>query len=145
VRTLGSLARHLASLIAAKQWDGWAAEPEGQLFSKRLATRYGFDPKVDLLLHKAGRRIAVELEIRRADPVANQVKFLLARRAGELRQDDVEVSMFSSAIERGRRCIASVFAGELRRTEIAAFQVSLLPEIGREEILRLNGAPPSSR
>jgi hypothetical protein len=138
---MGKLAKHLAEQFAAIGLTGWHAEPEAALFSKDLERRYGFRPRVDVLFRKkddSSKRLFVELEVSRADPVANQVKFLLAREAHEVGPDDVLVSMFSTAIERGRRNVCGVFAGHLRASGVAAFQLSLLPWLEPDEVRRLN-------
>jgi hypothetical protein len=135
----------LAAVFEATKLSGWTCHGEAGLFSRRLAKRYGFKPAVDVLLEGPhGRRVAVEFEVSRADPVANQVKFLLAHQAGELGPEDVLVSMFSPAIARGRRCIAGVFARHLRGEGVAAFQVSLLPQLDPSDIQRLNQAVPEA-
>lgn len=138
---MGALACQLAEAFEATKIPGWRCHREAVIFSKRLAARYGFRPAVDLLLEGPDQlRVAVELEVSRADPVANQVKFLLAHREGELGPCDALVSMFSPAIVRGRRCISSVFARHLRQDGVAAFQVSLLPHLDPPTIQRLNKA-----
>src|SRR5581483_11612697 len=121
--------------------------PEGGAIETRrssrrdLAARYGFRSAADVLLEGLDQlRVAVELEVCRADPVANQVKFLLAHREGELGPNDALVSMFSPAVVRGRRCISSVFARHLRQDGVAAFQVSLLPHLDPPTIQKLNKA-----
>ncbi len=119
--------------------SGWRCHREAPLFSVRLAARYGFRPAVDLLFEGPdGRLVVVELEISRADPVANQVKFLLAHRAGELPDGTALVGMFSPAIARGRRAISGAFARHLRHDGVAAFQVSLLPQLDPGRIRELN-------
>src|SRR5688572_15239916 len=108
---MGHLARLLATQFAATPIPGWRCHPEERLLDPDLARRYGYTPQVDVMLHSTdGRRVAVELEISRADPVANQVKFLLAHRAPVGQPPYALVSMFSSHIKRGRRNIAGVFA-----------------------------------
>ena len=137
---MGALARFLAVEFAClRSGEGWHCHAEAPLFSDRLAKRYGFRPAVDLLLvGPEGQRILVEFEISRADPVANQVKFLIAHRAGELQHGDTLVGMFSPAITRGRRCIAGVFARQLRGEGVPAFQLSLLPHLDAPTVKMLN-------
>jgi len=100
-------------------------------------------PRADLLLHGAGgRKVVVELEISRADPVANQVKFLLAHRAGALGPDDALVGMLSSHIAHGRRNACGALSRLMREVGFPAFQLSLLPEVGPGRIAQLNHLPP---
>lgn len=127
---MGELAAALAREFQRRCPATWTCAREASILDERLAERYGFQPRADVVFTGAGgRRIVVELEISRADPVANQVKFLIARNAGALRADDVLVSMFSSHIARGRRNVAAAFARHLRTEGTAAFQVSLLPDV----------------
>lgn len=118
---------------------GWTCRREATIFSPRIARRFKFRPRVDLLLSRSDdHHVVLELEVSRADPVANLVKFLIARRAGELSDRHAFVTMLSPAIKRGRRCIAAAFAGELRRDGITAFAVSLLPRVRPEVVAQLN-------
>lgn len=100
---MGELARYLQDVIAREIPARWNARVEGRFLSAAIAGQYGFSPCADLLLEADGHRVVVELEISRADPVANHVKFLLAREAGDLTDKDIFVSMMSPHIARGRR------------------------------------------
>jgi len=136
---MGELARYLAEQFERHERPGWTARREQPLISSTLAKRLGFAPHVDVLFEGPdGRRVAVEFEVSRADPVANQVKFLIALDAGALHPDDVIVSMVSSHVTRGRRAIAAAFAGHLRALGVSAFQSSLLPFIDPAQIRDLN-------
>lgn len=138
---VGTLANFLVAEISRLKRANWSFLPEGRLFDDRVAARLDFDPRVDLLLLRPdGSRVAIELEISRADPVANQVKFLLAREQGALRRDDVFVSMVSSHVVSGRRAVAAAFTRHMRSRGLAAFQASLLPFTLPQEIKALNGA-----
>lgn len=67
---MGALALYLAERFEQHRRPSWTIGREQRL---------DFDPRVDVLLEGPdGRRVAVEFEVSRADPVANQVKFLLA-------------------------------------------------------------------
>lgn len=136
---MGALARYLAETLTRERRASWTFEREGRLFDDRVAERLGFDPRVDVLLvHEDGRRIAVELEVSRADPVANQVKFLLAHEHRAVRDGDVFVSMVSSHVAPGRRAIAAAFTRHMRTQSLAAFQASLLPFVSPLEVKALN-------
>lgn len=135
----GNLATYLKEQLAAAAPRGWEASIEARLLPDHLAARYGFSPHADLLFRKAdGTRVAVELEISRADPVANQAKFLVAADAGALEPRDTLVSMMSPHVARGRRNVASAFTRYLRSAGIRAFQISLLPSLEPGEVARLN-------
>lgn len=140
---MGTLARFLVSEWLRRPPRGWRCSAETALLDRELVRRYGFDPRADVMFEaRDGRRVAVEVEIRRADPVANQVKFLVAMRAGALREGDALVSMFSPAIDRGRRNSSAVFVRHLRTDGLTAFQVALLPDLDAVRVLALNKAPP---
>ncbi len=136
---MGALARYLAEQFERHARAGWTATREQPLFSKSIADRLGFDPRVDVLFEgPGGRRVAVEFEVSRADPVANQVKFLIALDEGALRADDVIVSMVSSHVVRGRRAVTAAFTRHLRAEGVCAFQTSLLPFEVPDAVRRLN-------
>ena len=142
---MGELARYLAEQFERHARPGWTARREQPLISTTVATRLGFTPHVDVLFEGPdGRRVAVEFEVSRADPVANQVKFLIALDAGALHPDDVIVSMVSSHVARGRRAIAAAFARHLRALGVSAFQSSLLPFIAPARIRELNQSMPGT-
>jgi hypothetical protein len=64
---MGSLAR-----------GDWEARYEHPLLDGDAARRLGMQPRADLLLTGAdATRVFIEVEISRADPVANQAKFLV--------------------------------------------------------------------
>ena len=99
---MGALALNLARQFECLDEPGWTASREQPLLAEAVARRYGFSPCVDVLLTGPdGRRVAVEFEVSRAEPVANQVKFLVALHPGDLRRDDVVISMMSSHVARG--------------------------------------------
>lgn len=137
------LAQFLADAFVRQGRASWNFVREGRLFDDRVAERLDFDPRVDLLLERGdGFRVAVELEISRADPVANQVKFLLAREQRALRPEDVIVSMVSSHVAPGRRAIAAAFTRHMRAQGMSAFQSSLLPFTSPHDVRTMNQATP---
>ncbi|MFZ4484335.1 MAG: hypothetical protein ACOYOL_10195 [Chthoniobacterales bacterium] len=81
---------------------------------------------------RTGRRVWVELEISRADPVANHAKFATAHLLHPLPPQDTFVSMVSRHVDRGRTI------GLMRAIGLRAFQTPLLPSVGSAEIKRLN-------
>ena len=140
----GNLAAYLKERLATAAPRGWTASIEERLLPDHLAARYGFSPHADLLFRKEdGTRVAIELEISRADPVANQAKFLVAADVGALGASDILVSMMSSHVVRGRRNVASAFTRYLRSAGLQAFQVSLLPSVQPADIARLNHCSPT--
>jgi hypothetical protein len=140
----GQLAPFLCTALAGEVGNGWEVVAEYPLLPRQLERRVGYMPKADLLLlDPGGRRIAVELEISRADPVANQAKMLLAYEYGALRRDDGFVSLLSSHLQPGRRNLAALFTRHMRGLGLPAFSVSLLPFLSPPEIQRLNQGSPA--
>lgn len=88
------------------------------------------------------RRVWIEFEVSRADPVANHAKFAASRfLEGEGRDGEAFVSMASRHIVPGRLALAAGTAMLMRSFGIAAFQVDLLPAIDGRVIKRLNAGP----
>jgi hypothetical protein len=135
----GSLARHLVEGFGPLAPKGWRAHAEHPLFPRTFADRIGYAPDADLVLEApSGERIVLELEISRADPVANQAKVLIAYAAGFLGPRDTFVSMLSPHLQRGRRNLAALFTRHLRAEGRNAFCVSLLPELQPAQVALLN-------
>ncbi|RPJ35892.1 MAG: hypothetical protein EHM17_00485, partial [Verrucomicrobiaceae bacterium] len=117
-----------------------------QSFSGFPHLRYSLDlllayqPKADLLLREAdsGRRIWIELEISRADPAANPVKFGSAHFLSPLPPEDAFVSLVSRDIAGGRANLTAHAVWLLRASGLRAFQMQLLPEFDGAEIKRFN-------
>jgi hypothetical protein len=87
------------------------------------------------------RRIWIELEISRADPVANQAKFAAASYFEEHLRGDAFVSMASRHIVPGRRALLAGMAVLMRSIGIPAFQIDLLPHLDGTQIKALNAMP----
>jgi hypothetical protein len=135
----GALETFLSDSFCRLAPPGFAASKQADLFDETRAQRLGFHARLDVqLVGPRGLRIGVEFEISRADPVANQVKFLVAQQSGALGPDDVLVSMMSPHIVRGRRNLAGAFSRQLRASGVGAFLVSLLPQLEAREVRRLN-------
>jgi hypothetical protein len=95
-----------------------------------------------LLSRKDGtRRIWIEFEISRADPVANHAKFGTAHLFEPKTPDNVFVSMVSSHVTRGRHNLAASSIFLLRHIGIEAFQTMLLPQKPADAIKTLNHLP----
>ncbi len=111
-----------------------------RVLSSNFEQLLGYSPRADVCLEaaNASRRIWIEFEISRADPVANHAKFATAHLFKPFETSDTFVSMVSSHVARGRRNLASNTVHLLRHVGISAFQTVLLPDIEPEEIKRLN-------
>jgi len=109
--------------------------------SKVAAKRLGFMPYADVVLEERStwRRVWVEFEVSRADPVANHAKFGTCAFLERAHRDgDAFVSMASRHIAPGRLALAAGTAMLMRGFGIAAFQVDLLPHLSAIDIKRLN-------
>ena len=84
------------------------------------------------------RRLWIEFEISRADPVANHAKFATSHLFKPFSSADMFVSMVISHVTRGRRNLASNTIHLMRHVGISAFQTVLLPFVPPEQIKRLN-------
>lgn len=137
---MGTLTRFLQDAFAAKCPKGWSCEAEVPLVDKSAVRRLGFEPRADILLtdEASKRRVWVEFEISRADPVANHAKFATAAMLEGLRSDDCFVSMTSRHIVPGRAALAAGTTIWMRGLGIPAFQVDLLPSLDEHSIKALN-------
>jgi hypothetical protein len=110
-------------------------------FAPEIGTAIGCDPHADvcLTMDDGARRIWIEFEISRADPVANHVKFAVAHGFVPQRSGDAFVSMVSSHVAVGRRSLASAAILLMRHVGMSAFQTLLLPRVAPAEVAALNG------
>jgi hypothetical protein len=137
---MGLLANYLQEAFMAQPPSGWTCRRERRVLSSDFEQLLGYSPRADVCLEaaNASRRIWIEFEISRADPVANHAKFATAHLFKPFETSDTFVSMVSSHVARGRRNLASNTVHLLRHVGISAFQTVLLPDIEPEEIKRLN-------
>ena len=141
---MGSLTLYLQDAFAEHCPKGWVCRREAALVGPEASARLGFAPRVDVVLEQAttSRRVWIEFEVSRADPVANHAKFATARfLEREGRDSDAFVSMASRHIVPGRLALAAGTAMLMRSVGIAAFQVDLLPAFDGDSIKRLNARP----
>lgn len=138
-----TLARHLQEQFAALCPDGWICEVESRIVGRETEMILGFAPQADVVLLEAasGRRISVELEISRADPVANHAKFAAAHLRDPFPANHSFVSMMSRHIAPGRRNLGAQMIGVLRAVGMRAFQTVLLPGTDGDRIMELNHSP----
>jgi hypothetical protein len=137
---MAALTRWLQSRFAAHCPSGWQCRAEAPLVNEAASLRLGFGARADILLEREGdgRRIWVEFEVSRADPVANHAKFATVRFFERMPADDVFVSMTSRHIVPGRAALAASTAVMMRALGIPAFQVMLLPQIDGVGVRRFN-------
>jgi len=119
---------------------GWQSQRESRFLPAAMERILGYAPRSDVLLSKddGSRRLWVEFEVSRADPVANHAKFATGHLFAPLPETDSFVSMVSSHVERGRRNLAASTILLMRKVGIDAFQIPLLPTVEPERIKALN-------
>jgi hypothetical protein len=137
---MGQLASYLQEAFMSQPPSGWTCRREMRVLSSDFEQLIGYSPRADVCLEaaNASRRIWIEFEISRADPVANHAKFATAHLFKPFETSDTFVSMVSSHVARGRRNLASNTVHLLRHVGISAFQTVLLPDVEPEEVKRLN-------
>ena len=106
----------------------------------RWQATLGYSARADILLTRddGTRRIWIEFEVSRADPVANHAKFATSHLFEPQPKTDAFVAMVSSHVTRGRRNLAANTILLMRRIGMRAFQTVLLPSISPADIKRLN-------
>jgi hypothetical protein len=86
----------------------------------------------------SGRRLWIEFEVSRADPVANHAKFATAHLLQPQAPSDVFVAMVSRHVDRGRRNLAANTIHLLRHVGMQAIQTVLFPSLPGSEVKRFN-------
>jgi hypothetical protein len=127
---------------------GWTAKLEVPLLDRGESRILGYQPKADLMLQHcdSSRRVWIELEISRADPSANQVKFGSAHLLCPLPPGDAFVSLVTRGVVPGRSNLAAHAIWLLRACGLRAFQMPLLPEFDAAAIKQFNqGKVPLDR
>lgn len=137
---MGAITEYLQDSFAEFCPPGWACRREVQVLDAGLADLFGYAPKADVVLERddGQRRLWIEFEVSRADPVANHAKFATAHIFQPQRPTESFVSMVSWHVARGRRNLAANTIYLMRHIGMNAFQTTLLPNIAPVEIRRLN-------
>ena len=139
---MGTLAKYLQQEFKSQLNHDWICSDELRILSPDLEKFLGYQPRADIMLqHSDGRRLWIELEISRADPVANHVKFATAHIFQPQPKTDTFISMLSSHIALGKRNLAASTIFLMRHIGMSAFHTALLPQISPKEIKRLNHLP----
>jgi hypothetical protein len=91
----------------------------------------GYSSRVDVLLQRddGTRRLWIEFEVSRADPVANHAKFSVAHLFQKQLEHDAFVSMISPRVEYGRTNLAGNMVTLMRTIGMQAFQTLLIPYV----------------
>jgi hypothetical protein len=137
---MGNLTGYLQEKFRAESPPGWACDFETRLLARELEGILGYAPRADVVLTEcsAGRRLWIEFEVSRADPVANHAKFATAHLFQPQAPGDVFVSMVSRHVERGRRNLAANTIHLMRHVGMSAIQTVLLPALNGVEVQRFN-------
>lgn len=138
--TLGALTGYLQEQFEQACPAGWSCTREVAVLSPHWQRVLGYSPRADVLLSRddGSRRIWIEFEVSRADPVANHAKFATSHLFQPQLPTDSFVAMVSPHVARGRRYLAARTILLMRRVGMNAFQTVLLPGISPVEIKRLN-------
>ena len=137
---MGSLASYLQREFVRHCPPGWTCHTERRLLTPDVDQLLGYSSRVDVLLERVdrSRRLWIEFEVSRADPVANHAKFAVAHLFHPQLHIDTFVSMISPHVERGRSNLAANTILLLRYIGMRAFQTVLLPHLSAEGIKNLN-------
>src|SRR4051794_15663030 len=100
---MGGLAAYLQAQFARQHPEEWQCRPEPPVLAADLERLLGYAPRADVVLERAdgSRRLWIEFEVSRADPVANHAKFATAHLFSQQRSTDVFISMISAHVTRG--------------------------------------------
>jgi hypothetical protein len=137
---MGALTAFLQQEFNRKCPAGWLCHPEQALLPPQLASLLGYQARGDILLAKTDgtRRLWIEFEVSRADPVANHAKFATSHLFEPQRSTDCFLAMVSPHVTPGRRNLAANAIGLMRQVGMRAFQTTLFPHHPPSEIQRLN-------
>jgi len=137
---LGSLTGFLQERFAASCPTGWTCKHEVDVLDEEWQRVLGYSARADVLLTRddGQKRLWIEFEVSRADPVANHAKFATSHLFQSQAPTDTFVAMVSSHVTRGRRNLAANTILLMRRVGMRAFQTMLLLSISPSDIKRLN-------
>lgn len=137
---MGAITEYLQDRFTELCPQGWTCHREAQIFDPGLVELFGYAPQADILLQRADdqRKLWIEFEVSRADPVANHAKFATAHIFQPQSPTETFISMVTWHVRRGRRNLAANTIHLMRQLGMNAFQTMLLPTISPEEIFRLN-------
>jgi len=137
------LASYLQQEFIQRTFPGWTCHSESRLLPIELETYLGYRPRADVLLERddGSKRLWIEFEISRADPVANHAKFATAHLFQPQSASDIFISMVSSHVDLGRRNLAANTILLMRCVGMNAFQTVLLPQFSPQQISQLNRLP----
>ena len=135
-----SLTSFLQQSFAAHAPIGWQCAREVAVLPKEQELILGFAPRADVLLENAGlnRRVWIEFEVSRADPVANHMKFAVGHLFSPQIPGDAFVSMVSDHVALGRKNLGASAVVLMRTLGMQAFQIPLFPTMTGAMVKELN-------
>lgn len=140
---MGYLTTFLQAEFTRQIPQGWSCRSEVQVLPKDLVNVLGYSSRVDVLLERDqdSKKLWIEFEVSRADPVANHAKFATSHLFQPQHPNDAFISMVSSHVTRGRRNLAANSISLMREVGMNAFQTVLLPQFLPWDIKRINHLP----
>ncbi len=137
---MGALTHFLQREFSRRPPVGWTCRSEVRLLQCELEQLLGYSPRVDVLFERQEpeRRLWIEFEVSRADPVANHAKFVTSHLFLPQLDRDCFISMVSPHVSKGRRNLAGNTISVMRQVGMEAYQTMLLPHMLPGEIKRLN-------
>lgn len=137
---MGTLTGYLQEMFRGTCPPGWDCQHETRLMTRELEAILGYAPRADVVLteNAVSRRLWIEFEVSRADPVANHAKFATAHLFQPQAPDDIFVSMVSRHVDRGRRNLAANTIQLMRQIGMRAVQTVLFPNLNGLEVQRYN-------
>jgi hypothetical protein len=137
---MSTLAKSLQHQFSEHCPAGWRCHREGPVLSPELERHMGYAPRADVLLERTAgnRRLWIEFEVSRADPVANHAEFATSHLFQPQLDGDVFVAMVSAHVSRGRRILVAHTILLMRHLGMSAFETVLLPHLTGEAIKHLN-------
>jgi hypothetical protein len=140
---MGALTTYLQHEFARCCPPGWQVHPEGRLLPPETERLLGYAARADVVLEApdGGRRLWIEFEVSRADPVANHAKFATSHLFRPQGASECFLAMVSPHVTRGRRNLAFNAVALMREVGMQAFQTVLFPDLAPGEVQRLNQLP----
>ena len=137
---MGKLTGYLQDRFREACPPGWDCQPETRLLTRELQAVLGYAPRADVVMTESAtdRRLWVEFEVSRADPVANHAKFATGHLFQPQAPKDFFVSMVSRHVERGRRNLAANTIQLMRHVGMQAVQTVLFPSLDGPSVKRFN-------
>src|SRR5689334_16782309 len=120
--------------------SGWVCRREAPLLTAELEQLLGYACRSDVMLESedGSRRLWIEFEVSRADPVANHAKFATSHLFQPQQPTDRFLAMVSPHVTRGRRNLAFNAVALMRQVGMRAYQTVLFPYLAPADVQRLN-------